>query len=1380
MLARFSVKKPYTVVVAVVLVLILGVVSFTKMNTDLLPSMDLPYAIVMTTYQGASPETVETVVTKPIEQSMATVTSIENVSSISQENISLVILEFEETANMDSATIEMRENLDQISSYWDDSVGKSIIMKLNPDMMPVMVAAVEVEGMKDTEVTDFVTEHVEPELESIAGVASVTTTGTITEDVDVLIREDKIAAMDQRVKNALYGTFYEQEQELLDAQSELDANRSELESKKNQLGSGRDELGSGKQQAAEQIGEGAAQLNEAQVQLIEGRRELEKNLELLEEKQTELDSRRESLYASEAEAKKGLAQLEQAKSALEQLPAAINSMQEKKAELEGKLTEAKEALTQIQAALQFAPDTPELKEKEAELTSGIGLMEKGIQDLDLKIQETQGSLDTLLESFGADSAEEGLKNIKTQIKEVKEGLAKIEEGKEKLEEGQAQLDEGREKILAAREQLEEGQDKISSGIAQLNTQQILASVEMSIAQSKIDIGTFQMESAQQQMDTAQKQLDSGREQLDDARDEALKKSELDGIITVDMVKGILAAENFSMPAGYVGEDSEKYLVRVGDKLQDVKSLQELVILDMDLDNLNPICLAEVAEVAVHNNSSEIYANLNGNPGVMLSIEKQTGYSTGDVTDRILERFEELEDTYGQLGVSVMMDQGIYIDLVVDSVLQNMIFGAVLAVFILFVFLKDIRPTLVIACSIPISVVTALVLMYFSGVTLNIISLSGLALGIGMLVDNSIVVIENIYRMRGEGIPAKRAAVAGASQVAGAISASTLTTVCVFAPIVFTEGLTRQLFVDMGLTIAYSLLASLAVALTLVPMMSAGLLKRVQAKPARIMTKIQGFYGKTLRLSLRLKYLVLLLGVVLLAVSMMASFSKGTAFMPEMESTQVSMTVSVEKDQNFQDLTRAADQVVESIEDIPDIDSIGAMAGGSMMSSMMGGSSQDSVSMYLVLKEDRQWGNERFEKEVLKRTKDIDCQVDVQTSSMDMSALGSSGIQVQIAGQDLDTLQELAAKAAAIIEDVPGVTNVSDGMEGSDKELRVVVDKAKAMGHGLTVAQVFQEIQKHLAEASAATTLAAEEKDYKVYVRTDTDEDLTKEELERMQLEYKDAKGEEQKVHLRDIAAFQEAVTPQSIQRDAQSRYMSVTAELETGYNIGLVSADVEETLEDFSLPKGYTMEMQGENETIQDAMGQLVLMLVLAVVFMYLIMVAQFQSLLSPFIVMFTIPLAFTGGFAALYITGNEVSVIAMIGFVMLAGIIVNNGIVLVDYMNQLRMDGMEKREAIIQAGKSRLRPVIMTALTTILGLSTMALGMGMGADMVQPMAIVTIGGLLYGTLLTLYVVPCIYDILNRKEYKRDEERLDDGDEKAGDDDALPQPVKEDPDDGDL
>ncbi len=1338
MLSRLSVKKPYTVVVAVVLVLILGVVSFTKMNTDLLPSMNLPYAIVMTTYQGASPETVEMAVTKPIEQSMATVTSIENVSSVSQENVSLVILEFAETANMDSATIEMRENLDLIGSYWDDSVGKPIIMKLNPDMMPVMVAAVECGGMEDTEVTDFVSSHVEPELESIAGVASVTTTGTVTEDVDVLIREDKIADMNQKVRDALLGTFSEKEQELQDAQEELDEGKEELET-------GKEELETGRQQAAEQIGQGAAQLSQAQTQLIEGRKELEQNQKLLEEKQAELDNGRKQLAAGEEEARAGLKQLQQSRSALEQLPSAIAGMQEKREELTGQLAQIDEGLVQIQALLQMDPDNAQFKEQEQQLLSSRQLVEKGIQEIDQALEQSENTLKTILEALEAETPEEALEAADARIQEVKDGLVQIKQNKAALDAGQAQLDEGKKALEAAREQLESGQSGITTGIGELNTKEVLASVELSIAQSQVDSGSAKLESAQQQ-------IDSGKKQLKDAKKQALDKSRLGGILTTDMVKGILGAENFSMPAGYVGEDSERYLVRVGDKLQNVQNLQELVILDMNLDGLDPIRLEDVADVAVHNDSSEIYANLNGRPGVMLSIEKQTGYSTGDVTDRILERFDELKETYEQMDVSVMMDQGIYIDLVVNSVLQNMIFGAILAVLILLLFLKDIRPTLVIACSIPISVVTALVLMYFSGVTLNIISLSGLALGIGMLVDNSIVVIENIYRMRNENMPARKAAVAGASQVAGAISASTLTTVCVFAPIVFTEGLTRQLFVDMGLTIAYSLLASLIVALTLVPMMSAGLLKKVQSKPARILEKVQNVYGKSLKLALRLKFLVLLASVALLGASMAAAMSNGTAFMPEMESTQVSMTVSVDPEQSFQDLTSAADQVIASIEDIEDIQDIGAMAGGSMMSSMMGGGSNDTVSMYLILREDRKWGNEKLEREILKRTKSIDCQVDVETSSMDMSALGTSGIQVKISGRDLDQLQKLSKKAAFVVKKVPGVVNVSDGIEETDRELRIVVDKGKAMEHSLTVAQVFQEIQSHLAEASSATTLATEEKDYEVYVRADADEELTREDLQNLKLKYTDSQGKEKHVQLKKIAQFQEASTPQSIHRDAQSRYMTVTAELDTGYNIGLVSSDVEDALKDFSTPRGYTVEMEGENQTIEDAMGQLLLMMALAVVFMYLIMTAQFQSLLSPFIVMFTIPLAFTGGLLALYVTGSELSVIAMIGFVMLAGIIVNNGIVLVDYINQLRAEGTEKKEAIIQAGKSRLRPIVMTALTTILGLSTMALGMGMGADMVQPMAIVTIGGLLYGTLLTLYVVPCIYDILNRKNYKKDEQ----------------------------
>ena len=1341
MLSRYSVKKPYTVVVAVVLVIILGVVSFTKMNTDLLPSMNLPYAVVMTTYPGANPETVENVVTKPVEQSMATVSNIENVSSVSRENMSLVILEFAETANMDSATIEMRENLDQISSYWDDSVGKPVIIKMNPDMMPVMVAAVEVKDMESTEITDYVTNEIEPEIESIAGVASVTTTGNITESVDVLIQREKLDKTNQKVKDALLGTFEEKEQDLADAQQELDDGKKELED-------GKEQLESGKEEAAAQMGQGASKLNQGQVKILEGKQEIEQNLKALNEKQEELDKSKEELVAKEEEAQGGLEKLQQSKSALEQLPTAISTMQEKKAELEGQLAQIQTGIEQIQQGLQYDPENEELHAQLTQMQQSQDAITQGIAELDGKIQETQETLNTLLGAFEASDAETALATVEGQIEEVESGLAQIDEAKEKLQAGQEQLDAGKAKLKEAQAQTISGQAQIDTGIEELNTQQLLASVEMSIAGAKIDSGTSQLEEAQ-------KQLDSGKEQLEDAKEQALDKTNLNNILTSDMVKGILSAENFSMPAGYVTEEGTDYLVRVGDKLQDVDKLQDLVILDLGIDGLDPIKLSDVADVAVHDDSSEVYAILNGHPGVLMAIEKQTGYSTGDVSDKIQERFDRLKEENENLGVSILMDQGIYIDLVVNSVIDNMLSGAVLAILILFLFLKDIRPTFVIACSIPLSVVAAVVLMYFSGISLNIISLSGLALGIGMLVDNSIVVIENIYRMRNEGIPSRKAAVEGAKQVAGAIAASTLTTVCVFAPIVFTEGITRQLFVDMGLTIAYSLLASLVVALTLVPMMSAGLLKKVKSKKTPLFDKIQNVYAKILRKALKIKPIVLLGAVAFLVISMKAAFAKGTAFMPEMESTQVSMTVSVDKDKTFEELTKASDQVIAAIQDMEDLESIGAMAGGGGMSSMMGGSS-DSVSMYLVLKEDRKLSNEAFEKEILKRTKDIPCEVQVETSSMDMSALGGSGITVQIKGKELDKLQELAQKVGKIVEDVPGTINVFDGMEDTDQEYRIVVDKEKAMEYGLTVAQVFQSVNDHLKEASSATTLSTASKDYDVYVKSDKDEEMTRDEIKNMKLTYTNKEGKEKEVKLSKIASFEEAVSPQSIRRDAQSRYMNVTAELETGYNIGLVSDDVEKALKDFELPDGYTMEMKGEDETINDAMGQLILMLILAVVFMYLIMVAQFQSLLSPFIVMFTIPLAFTGGFLALIAADMEVSVIAMIGFIMLSGIIVNNGIVLVDYINQLRQSGMEKKDAIVEAGRTRLRPIVMTALTTILGLSTLAMGMGMGADMIQPMAVVTIGGLLYGTLLTLFVVPCIYDILNRKNYRKDEERLKD------------------------
>ena len=400
-------------------------------------------------------------------------------------------------------------------------------------------------------------------------------------------------------------------------------------------------------------------------------------------------------------------------------------------------------------------------------------------------------------------------------------------------------------------------------------------------------------------------------------------------------------------------------------------------------------------------------------------------------------------------------------------------------------------------------------------------------------------------------------------------------------------------------------------------------------------------------------------------------------------------------------------------------------------------------------------NAELKKEIEKVTKGIDGELTVNMSNMDMSSLGASGINIQIKGKDLDKLQSVAKDVKKIVEDVKGTQNVSDGTEDNKEELRVVVDKAKATQHGLTVAQVYQELYGKLAEAQKATTLTTDTNDYDVYVLDDANESMSRDDIRNMTLQIEKQDGTTEELKLADIATFEDASGLQAISRIDQSRYMNVTAEIKDDDNIGLVSNRVKKALAAYDAPEGYEIEMTGEDETINEAMIELFKMMGLALVFMYLIMVAQFQSLRSPFIVMFTVPLAFTGGLLALWLAGMPVSVIAMIGFVMLSGIIVNNGIVFIDYTNQLMEGGMTQKDALVEAGKTRLRPIIMTALTTILGLSTMALGFGMGADMVQPMEVVTIGGLIYGTILTLVVVPCIFDLFHRREKARLREEIE-------------------------
>lgn len=1398
MLSKFSVKKPYTVLVAVVLAVVLGVVSFTKMTTDLLPNISLPYVIVMTTYVGASPETVETVVTKPVESSMATVSNIESISSVSSENYSMVILEFSQSTDMNAVSLEIRENLDQIKSYWDDSVGNPIIMKLNPDMLPVMIAAVGGNNMNASEITALTENTIIPELESIEGVASASATGLLEESVNVVIRQEKIDAINEQVFGSIDVEIDEAKEELNESKQEVYDGQAELEDAKKELEDSRQTLIDSQQE----LDDGLKELEDGKQKLADGRAEIADKKSLLEEGKNELADKKDATTKQLAEAE---AKIITAKADAEAMKVHCNA---EIAMLEAPITEMEKQLTALEQAESAisgintmlttldglgVDDDWEIYKSDIASLTGASMDELNTKDTAKSYLEaartaifTEAGMTSDNELSAAKAALEG--TIATMKQTNEPQIAAYESQLAAIESNIAQLD-------SALQQVYQGNLTAAIEFANAQTTITVGETQITAAETQLDASETQLETAEEQLKEGQEQIDSGwesiadgekqlkdsaeqladaleqilegEEELEENRENAYDKADMNGILTVETVEALLQAQNFSMPAGYVTEEGISYLIRVGDKPDSVEELKKMPLMNLEMDGVDIITLGDVADVFMTDNSGDIYTNVNGAPGIMVTIQKQTGYSTGDVSDKILNKFDELMEENEDIMLITLMDQGIYIDLVMDSIINNILFGAVLAVLILILFLKDLRPTAVIACSIPISLITAIVCMYFSGVTLNVISLSGLALGIGMLVDNSIVVIENIYRMRREGCSAVEAAIKGAGEVAGAIMASTLTTVCVFLPIVFTEGITRQLFVDMGLTIAYSLLASLIVALTVVPAMASKVLvKTKESHDGKFFTGLINLYEKVLELALKFKPVVFILVVVLLVVSAAVSYSKGTAFMPDMDSTQFTVSLTMPKDTPLDETAQVTDKVVEHLLSLEEVEDVGAMAETSSMSMLTGGgdAATNATTIYVSLSEDKDKSNEQLADEIMADLAELceenQAEITIDTSSMDMSALGGSGISIQVQGRDIDTLQEIAEDIAAIVESVEGTANVSDGLEESTGELRIIVDRDKAIEHGLTVAEVFQQIYEKLAESTSATTLETAINEYSVYVKNAEDTELTRQLLEDLEIVRTKQDGTKDRVTLSEIASFENTISPKAINRADQNRYIAVSAEIADGYNVGLVSDVLEEELDKYEMPAGYTLVMSGENETITDAMEQLYLMLVLALIFMYLIMVAQFQSLLSPFIIMFTIPLAFTGGFLGLIISGSEISVIALIGFIMLAGIIVNNGIVLVDYINQLRSEGMEKREAILTAGRTRIRPVLMTALTTILALCTMVFSHDMGAELSKPMAVVTIGGLTYGTVLTLVVIPCIYDVFSKEKghkklFQKKEKELD-------------------------
>lgn len=910
-----------------------------------------------------------------------------------------------------------------------------------------------------------------------------------------------------------------------------------------------------------------------------------------------------------------------------------------------------------------------------------------------------------------------------------------------------------------------------------------------------------------------------------------------GLSQSDVLR-IIKDQNIEGLVGIVPDGNAIRMLYIGSKIEGIEGLENTPI-NYDGENEKTIYLKDLASVGFINTAQNQYMKINGKQGISISFQKQSDVGITDVVNEIQKTLTEIVDTdeYDASYVE-LLNQGDYIEESVGTVISNLIIGGILAVIILFVFLRDIRPTLVVGFSIPISVIGAFALMYLANISLNIVSMGGLALGVGMLVDNSIVVIENIFRLLNEGKSRKEAAIQGASQVASAITSSTLTTMAVFLPIVFIEGLTADLFYAMALTVTFSLVASLVIAISLVPTISANFLKQNQTKEDKIGNKMQIWYEKVMRIILNKKALTLIVITLLLGLSIFLGTRKGFELIPATDEGIINVNIEMEKGTAFNETASLTDNFVAEIMKLKAVDTVSAEVGGAGFTALFGGvGATDSASITVLLSDDRKVSTLNLVKEIEKIRDNLavdkieKIQVSAQSTTQ-MAGFGGTGIQYEIKGQDIRDMRQVARDITEIIKEVEGTKDHNDGIAQIDESIWIEVNKENAIKRGITENDIVTSLNHFYNAFGMSMTeevddslvinvngieydlnlpsnefagfsftydtflqnikvfdyrlnqvisakLAENDKTFYLYVPQLTDVDGVQIITGLMLNPYIVYNPETNKLEqtmnpldpntLNNLAKgsiyenedvenpiTQVEVEPGigSISRDGKTRIHRVSARIETGYVINDVSEKVEEKINAYLASdkfkpydnSGIKVLFVGENEEIKSVTNDLIIAGVIAVLLVFMIMAIQFQSLKYPFIVLFTIPLAFTGGLLALFITGLPISMVAMVGLIILSGIVVNNGIVLVDYINQLREEGKSIDDAIIEAGKTRLRPILMTALTTILALVPMAIGYGEGGELLRPLGVTAIGGLLYATILTLVVAPIMYRLLNRKD----------------------------------
>lgn len=1379
---KFSVKKPFTILVMVVAIIILGFVSLSGMTTDLLPKMSLPYLLVITTYPGASPEKVESSVSEPVESALGSISGVKNVYSMSYENYGIVELEFADGTDMDSAMVKVSSALDSVKSVLPEECGSPNIMEISMDMMASVYLAASYEGKDIQETSQFVEDTLIPYLERQEGVTSISDIGIVENSISVDLNQDKIDVLNEKILAKTNDAFADAVDQLNDAKKQL------LESEK-------------------KLADSTQELVDRQKDIDDGRTKLDDAQKELDEQKEKLEDAKDSLEDQKKDTENKLATASQALDQLNALQTDLLTLQTQEASLKATITQIEKSLEEQGKTTNDIPNVVAgLDQMSTFLTSS---QMEGMTGMDSTTVNTMlGSSGMSLQSLGIDETTwdaltpEGRKELLQKTAAGYQTQKELLSGYDDYASSLNSLQVEKAGVQAAVSTAEAELKKSGVSYTDIEKAKIEAAAGFGAASAQITSGQSALNSAQTTIDSNKESLDSAQDQITEGWDsiadakkqladgwdqyntslenfevqkaEALRNANADQLVNMQTLSQLIYAQNFAMPAGYLDDaEDNSWLLKVGSNYESVDELSNIVL--TNIEDIGDVRLCDVADITVIDNADDSYARLNGQSAVVLSVFKSSTAGTNEVSKNIAAAISELEEQYPGLSVLTLMDQGDYITMIINGVLQSMIVGAALAILILALFLKDVKPTIVVAVSIPLSVLTALILMYFTGISLNMMSLSGLALGIGMLVDNSIVVIENIYRLRSKGVGAARAAVQGTRQVAGAIIASTLTTVCVFLPMVFTAGTVRELMMPISLTIIFTLAASLLIAMTVVPAAGSTLLRNTKEKKHPFFDKVQDIYGKMLAFCLKVKVVPLAIAIGLLVYSIWAVMRMGIVMIPDMTSNQIEISVQMPEDTDKEECYKRADQVLDAMTTIDGIGDVGAMAGGDTTlvasSSGMSDSTYDQFT-FLVLTENENAGKEevnRICREIEERTADIDCELTISTGMSEMSAMMGSGLSVKVYGDDLDTLTKITQDICDLAATIPGYENISNGQEEPDQVIRLVLDKDAAMRKGLTVAQIFSELNGKLTESTDAATVTIDGEDMKIVVK-DGREPLTRENLLDYNFEIQTTDDNGNTVTedhpLSEFATLELEEGVQSINRENQSRYMTVTATVAEGSNATLLSRELQPLIDAYELPDGYTIDTAGESDTVNQMVIQMSKVLLLGLALIYLVMVAQFQSLLSPFIVLFTVPLAFTGGLIGLLLMNEPLSVMGMMGFVVLLGTVVNNGIVFVDYANQLRMGGLERREALIATGKTRMRPILMTALTTILAMVSLLFGDDLSSQMSKGMAIVVAGGLAYATLMTLFIIPVMYDILfKRKPLQVDigSENLDDVPDDAAD-----------------